>query len=128
MKPKVIPKIYTGGLCLTFDPYFGIWDLAYRGINFIAYTAQFTLPRREDLDRILAELLALEPEMRQRITTRWQTYGDLPRTGEEYGVLLDDFASKGTYAVSWSGDDSWEDTGVEFQIRDQKIHAEDWAD
>jgi len=114
---------------LVYDPDLELWDFTYREINFIAFKPELTVPTPDQLDAISVDVRALEPEMRQRIAARWAKWGKgIPRTGEEYGVVLDDFAKDGTFGVSWSGDESWGDTGVVFQVRDRQIYAEDWAD
>jgi hypothetical protein len=123
--PKSKPKLIVEGIEVEFYQQTGhdIWEFTYRGTDFCAFEPVLKLPTPMELDAILNTVDLLKPEMRSRLKQDL-TVDD----GESYVVNVQDFATEGSFVVSWSDGASWGDMGVDFTIKDGAIQSEDWGD
>lgn len=127
--PKPNPKIVAEGIEIEFHRDHEWWSFTYRGTVFSSYELSFTLPRKEEIDAILATVESLKPEMELRLKNGPDESGGVQLgEGESYVVDANQFATDGTFVVSWSGGTSWGDMGIDFTIKGNAIIDEGWGD
>jgi hypothetical protein len=127
--PKSNPAITVEGIQITFDLHHKLWEFTYLATDFVAYSHDFTLPPRADLDSILKTIEALKPEMLARLQKEFADWDDAKlNDGESYVVNVHDFTAEKSFIVSWSDGKSWGDMGVDFTIQNQTIIYECWGD
>ena len=128
-KPKPNPVIETQDLRIEFNASYEQWRFHYGGVEFYSFGSTFSLPTLEQLDRMLSDIEHLKPEMIRRVVDGWKNSLEItPDDGKEFSVSLTDFASIGSFEVSWTNERVWADMGIDFTIKNHSIIEENWGD
>jgi len=127
---KPNPKISFEGIEFIFHRDYEWWGFTYRGAEFCSFTPTLSLPTKAELDSIVSTVESLKPEMCNRLAKGLEEWGDGCKLddGETCSISLEEFATEGSFSVSWSGGSSWGDLGVDFIIKDRAITDESWGD
>lgn len=128
-KPTVKPTITVDGIVVSLDPKFDMWEFVYRDINFFTYKSDLHMPSDKELEGMLSDIAALEPEMVQRLEKGWSGWGDVKMNdGESYKITLDTFGGERGFGVAWSDGATWGDMEIIFWVKDHQIMDESWGD
>ncbi len=127
--PKPNPKLIIDRVEVEFHPDYGGWEFRYRGTEFLSFEPALTMPTKTQLDSILETVESLKPDLRARLQKGLREWGDCKLDdGESYSINVQDFATSGSFIISWSDGESWGDLGVDFTIKDHAIADESWGD
>lgn len=125
----VSPEIADGLIVASYSSQEECWTFEYEGVEYLAYGHRLNLLDHAELEIIHNDILALMPEMKERLHTGWQEEGEaVSDDGAGYFVNISEFRSRGEYGVCWAGGAGWGDMSIEFTIQNHRIIDEVWGD
>lgn len=117
----VFPIVLHEGIRIAYDPKEKYWEYIFHDINFVYHGNEFDLRIMQLNQQILDTIKGLKTEIYQTIKTHLE--GWVQWDGEPHIVCItvENCLQDGKIDISYCGDESWGDLGVNIVIREGKI-------
>lgn len=122
------PEVVYGLVVATYSLQYSCWTFEYEGVKYVAYGHRLYLIDHSKLEIIHNDVIALMPEMRERLRVGWQEYDVTINDGEKYFIDVSGFRSSGEFGICWTDGANWGDMSIEFTIKNHEIIDESWGD